>query len=342
MAIRDRWANFVTPAGGADDGSSEANAWETPTSMEAGVVAGDRVNMQFASRYTLPSSQTFTFAGSITQPIYIKGYESTIGDGGKILLHFPNSFYNWTFNGDYVIADGLDITDVSPNSNNPFHFSSNCGHIDNVTVISSTTGVHSSARVRMDNCSFNNIYIEGVGSNASTEEMVISNRAVGFGLEINCVNGQTGLDIATGYRTNALSNVLIYSQVATTLAGINLTGGINSYGTLLNNFTVDGFDDGIAVDELSATASFGAILNNGIISNASNGLVNNGVNKSGLVISNIAFYNNTTNVSGFGDNEEINTIDLASDPYTDSANQDFSLNNVADGGALLRGTAGIL
>jgi len=303
MAIRDRWANFVTPAGGADDGSSEANAWETPTSMEAGV--------------------TFTFAGSITQPIYIKGYESTIGDGGKILLHFPNSFYNWVFNGDYVIADGLDITDVSP-------------------IISSTTGVHSSARFRMDNCSFNNIYIEGVGSNASTEEMVISNRAVGFGLEINCVNGQTGLDIATGYRTNALSNVLIYSQVATTLAGINLTGGINSYGTLLNNFTVDGFDDGIAVDELSATASFGAILNNGIISNASNGLVNNGVNKSGLVISNIAFYNNTTNVSGFGDNEEINTIDLASDPYTDSANQDFSLNNVADGGALLRGTAGIL
>lgn len=70
---------YVTPTGaGAHDGSNEANAWTFAEMLAAVPAAGTRVNMKSGNYSTgiatLPSS------GTVVAPIFIRGYNSTIGD----------------------------------------------------------------------------------------------------------------------------------------------------------------------------------------------------------------------------------------------------------------------
>lgn len=74
MAITEK---YVTVAGGGlHDGSSEANAW-TFTEALANAVAGDRVNVKLGTHTCTTAS---TVNGTYTDPIYVRGYVSTIGD----------------------------------------------------------------------------------------------------------------------------------------------------------------------------------------------------------------------------------------------------------------------
>lgn len=70
-------------ATGNDDGTSEADAWQSLASMLAGVKAGDRVNMKkTASAVVLSATATFP-AGGQQGAIWYRGYGSEIGDGTK-------------------------------------------------------------------------------------------------------------------------------------------------------------------------------------------------------------------------------------------------------------------
>lgn len=70
-------------ATGANDGSSEANAWQTLAAMAAGVRGGDRVNMK-ATGSPVVLTGAFTFPpGDNLGPIWYRGYTSTPGDLGK-------------------------------------------------------------------------------------------------------------------------------------------------------------------------------------------------------------------------------------------------------------------
>jgi hypothetical protein len=80
MAIRERYASSA--GAGAHDGSSEADAWsfaEMLTSASTGTpAAGDRIN--FKGTHTLTGNASFNYAGTITSPVIVRGYSSTIGD----------------------------------------------------------------------------------------------------------------------------------------------------------------------------------------------------------------------------------------------------------------------
>jgi hypothetical protein len=68
---------------GNNDGTSEANAWQSLADVTSGAVNGDRINFKkTASPVTLAANFTFP-SGFGDGAIWCRGYETTIGDGGK-------------------------------------------------------------------------------------------------------------------------------------------------------------------------------------------------------------------------------------------------------------------
>ena len=109
MAWVERYANFDLSTGD-NDGTSEANAWQTPAAVIAGVAAGNRVNIKRqASPYDLTSSITFNVAGTATAPIWYRAYSTTIGDGGLWEVRYNNaSTVDLRFDASNCIVEGVD------------------------------------------------------------------------------------------------------------------------------------------------------------------------------------------------------------------------------------------
>lgn len=78
MAWTERYVTAGAAGGG--DGSS-GNPW-TLAEAFANAAAGDRVNIQSDATYTLAADLTMANVGSVTAPIWFRGYNSTIGDLG--------------------------------------------------------------------------------------------------------------------------------------------------------------------------------------------------------------------------------------------------------------------
>ncbi|MFQ5409240.1 MAG: hypothetical protein ACE5FI_12570, partial [Anaerolineales bacterium] len=80
MALTEKFSN---PTGsGAHTGASELDAWSL-TEAFVNAVAGDRVNVKNDATYTLTASLSLANAGSVTSPIWFRGYTTTIGDGDQ-------------------------------------------------------------------------------------------------------------------------------------------------------------------------------------------------------------------------------------------------------------------
>jgi len=114
----------------------------------------------------------------------------------------------------------------------------------------------------------------------------------------------------------------------------------SGYLALIDGNTIVGFDDAISIDNgCTASNTRGHVsFTNNLIYNCTNGII---LNDSPVAISKILASNNamglvTNRLTATGDLEEINPVLLTADPFTDSANNDYSLNNVAGGGALCR------
>lgn len=117
MAFTERYANFDL-ATGNNDGTSEANAWQTPAAVEAGVAAGDSVNIKKqASPWDLGtdgSIQWDTVHGTTTNRIRYRGYGSTIGDGVKWeVVNTGGSAYDFDIKTNFTDIEDISI-DCSP------------------------------------------------------------------------------------------------------------------------------------------------------------------------------------------------------------------------------------
>lgn len=117
MAITEK---YVTVAGGGlHDGSSEANAW-TFTEALANAVAGDRVNVKLGTHTCTTAS---TVNGTYTDPIYVRGYVSTIGDldgstlgtrvGGTDIPLVQGNNNNLGFTGKFVNFSHIEFQGIA-------------------------------------------------------------------------------------------------------------------------------------------------------------------------------------------------------------------------------------
>lgn len=335
MAFTSKWAS---PAGaGAADGSSEANAWSHATMLTT-AAAGQLVNYKGTPTRTT-SLDTFTNAGTIANPICIRGYASTVGDldvartPGQALS--TTGYPIWTYTtGNFTPKVGMIFLNIG------------------VTSAITTAGAVAATAL---SCQFQRC----VFTNTSASGQAVSGSA-GFPLFWECdffapnATSNNTVNLASG----CFDGCLITGNSAGG-AGLMSLSGVNAQ--VFNCMLRDTLGNGIAASNTDGCALLGnslgniggiAITNN--MASSSMDIRNNvawGTLGTGSMIS--QFYaggssavhaflrkNNCignmdvsdTNIGNWFVREEVT---LTASPYTSST--DMSLNSNAGGGLLVRG-----
>ncbi|GEM_PF-5201725 len=110
MAWAEKYANFDLGTG-ANDGSSEANAWQTPAAMQAAIAPGDHCYIKRqSSAYNLTTTLTASVSGTATAPIWYECYATTPGDKGMWLVNYnTGGIATLSFTGAYCYVEGIDF-----------------------------------------------------------------------------------------------------------------------------------------------------------------------------------------------------------------------------------------
>ena len=330
-------------ATGNNDGTTEADAWQSITDMLAGVQAGQRVNMKAtASPVSLGAAATFP-AGDSSGAIWYRGYTTTPGDGGNWVgsANGTNNFV--TASGPQIFSDisftGTSVTAQTLSNTNPQATFYQC-------VISSDGAAEATN-------SAEGVFIECTITNSGTFSTAGYEGWQGNGIAIGCDFEADGIpcDLAMLdesehillFKCTALSN----SAEARTVVEINLTFNESAYAVVLECSMYGGLA-GIDIPDIQAIHEGSSVIANNAISDCDTGILMSEASSPEIGnISNNAVGNNTTaDYSGFGDWEDRITdkIALSGDPFTDAANNDFTPDNTAGEGQVLRdgGTLGFI
>jgi hypothetical protein len=351
MAITERYMNTDLTTG-ANDGTSEADAWQTWAAAAAGLAADQRLNVKApASRTSVVGAATFSVNGSGATPIAIRAYSSTIGDGG--VAQYEDLTIN--LDGDNYLCEGIDIDGPG----NVAWAIIACGGA-NVTLYNcrgTKVGASGTAQPRIfqghaDGFNCINCYAEvdgGTWANAGSNIITgtcgtIAYNVVKFGADyrfpydyqikaITC-------DCATGNNVVVHRNI-VYSEATGVfnISGVHVNQlHISSDGFSISHNTIYNVAVGVyvAYTGSSATDSSNIIVNNCIVGcrDAVIGTDDNVGTPAIFVL------NNATDglISGPG-LIHLSTLRLTQDPFTDASSADFSLNSTAGGGAVCRARA---
>jgi hypothetical protein len=330
---------YITVTGaGAHDGSDESNAWTLAEAITNGASA-QRMNIK-AGTYTLTGNITLK-AGAAESPIVWRGYNSTIGDlmtvgrssatGELDTTNFPvidgtSSGYIITL-GAYNSVQNLSITGVVNNA-----------------LVSGTVATSCNIwRCRIENTHSNGggvrciILSTTYGSVLDCDLTWASTNATGaavgswrgsiHGCRVWNSSGKYGVGIGAAELGSTVHGCLVFDCVT----GISCNGSGNSHNvcnnTVYNTTTalLLGSSGHTVCDNIFYKCS-GYAIGGGSAGN--NLLVNNAMGEltSGRI-----------DPSNGGNIEEIDAITLTADPFTDAANDDYTLNTTSGGGALCRG-----
>ena len=329
MALTETYLNYDL-ASGANDGTSEANAWQTWGDAISGAAAGDRVNVKRTSSRAASGDVQWNVSGTINAPIHIRAYETTIGDGG---MFEQNNRFRCT--GENVLIEGIDI-------------------LSSTTLLLWITGDMCCAyRCRVENtgggnaiaraqdCSFINCYFKG--SNIVASYLVQGRRAsfIGCYFELSDYNVASGSRILDLYNNQTVNNVvhcIIKGNGDADLSGIVISNDEQRKGGVICNNTIENCGIGLQMKEGAGSGRLDVIIiQDNIIYNCVKGMENlQGTNTStvGHVINNNALGNLTgaayTNMGEF----VLNKITLTANPFIDTTN--YELNDSVGGGALCK------
>lgn len=333
MAWTERYANFDLVTG-ANDGTSEADAWQTISAMTAGVAAGDRVNIKRqSSGYPFTSSVTISNAGTVTAPIWFRAYETAPGDGGMWLVSYnTGGIALLQFTGSYVWVEGLDFQEGSPS---------------NIATVS-ISGTQSRAircriRNKNGNASIANCYgcdvsiqstgghkIGFAGGNAypivvTKSLFTVLSTTNGWGFEVDLFNRDVSF----------IDNVFVGNG---TVEGLFIDRADSGrLVTICNNRFYD-FTAAIVIDEEPNAGSEQIHIFNNIFDECSTYAVERNNAEFGLVdLYANKYYNAASGFTNYAtEAEPIANESLSGSPFVDAAGGDFSLNNTAGAGAVCR------
>lgn len=350
MAITEKYLD-VDLATGLNDGTSEANAWQTWADAVAGLSAGERLNVKNpSSRKDISGSAVFTVDANNTTPIHVRGYGSTIGDGTPALMeNFRLQVAaNW-------VVEAIDILNSDADGQPCFEGNDFGAAFYNCKGVK--TGAGSQADGTIFECANNsvvNCYAE-VNTTGASNWITSSNTAL-----INCENGVTaysvcvfkgdpmstaeifgGIRLGADFEHAAVShrNVVYWEDDDT--PSFNVSGIIcqglsvsDSGGYHIHYNTIHNFATGIRIDDAGGSSTSGTPSYSNNLITACPWAVR--VADTGPPIH---FFFNTATDGNFSGAYDIDTRLLTADPYTDKANADFSLNTAVGGGEACRARA---
>ena len=312
-------ANYYVTTAGSDSnaGTSEGAAFASIGKACATAVSGDNIYVK-SGTYTLTSTTNNANGGRFTIAVGVRleGYSSTIGDLGTApvinagtLTSFTMCTINATFSGRSAQLINVEFDGQSNSSVTGVNVTANyTQNLRLVTVRNCTTGFSGSAgQTCIANCAaiscgtgFLNFYL-------CFACIARSCSSFGFDGDKNCAFCLAINNGNSGYRCVNIIGFAFLSCVA---------HGNTNYG-------------------IDSNYDIGLVANCLCTSNTLHGYSLGGSNSSTTMINN-ANWNNTSGANRYTQTAEIGKIDLTANPYTDSTNLDFTLNNTTGGGASLR------
>jgi len=346
---------------GSDDGTSEANAYQTVAkALDDGSGGGlDNADpgsilyiKKTSSRHNESDIQ-INSSGDSTNMTIIEGYETTVGDGGRFECDF---FWDLMANNcDYLMIKNIDIERSSYtagcfriNSGNQQVHIHNCKFYNTSTDSAEYCAVYCDEGVMITDCEIisdadSSSILSGAIRLQYTDNLVVSGCVIRakYGIGAKPYN----------YRGFVVDNCIFYSAPNRTMEyGIYMDadGGqpVNTCCILNNTFygcstsAIEFMDFPNANDETNILIRGNLFYGDGSSDGVKNADASDTV---GAAIISNAFGNMTDSsagITGWGTNiADIDNVDLTADPFVDVSSGDFRLNGVSGGGASCRSAA---
>lgn len=321
MAITERYVSTTASGGGA---GTEGDPW-TLVEAAASAVAGDRVNVKDDGTYNLSAlSANFnpTNSGTQTQPVFWRGYGSTIGDLVRPTIVGTASYVSILGGTDHWFAD-IDFTNAASHA---FQIDESAGagriNCHRCSFVASTTtgyGFNTQDQGAIGPLNFVNCYFECGGNNIALYSRELTklyachakhrgDGSIRHAIQIRERSTVVGCIIEGGpeYGLNLeADDAYVVGNTFYNIAGHGMRCGP---GVIADNIFWD-----IGGYSFYSTASLQVMMQNNAMGQLTSG-----------------------RTSGLGDLPEIDPIILTADPFVDAANGDFRLNDAAGGGRLCK------
>jgi len=328
MAFTERYLNYDL-ASGANDGTSEADAWQTWTDAISGAAAGDRVNVKRTSSRIASGDVQWNVSGTAVAPIHIRAYETTIGDGG---MFEQNNRFRCT--GENVLVEGIDIS--SGNTLLLWITGDMCCAYRCKVVSTSSAGAIATA----SDAVFVNCYIKApIATNYVVQ--VWRGSLVGCYIEVAAgavSSGGRAVKVDVNSATNNVIGCIVKGNGDADLIGLAYQNDHRLQGGVCINNTIENCGISVQMEKGTATGRYNVVIfQNNIIYNcvkAFENLQGTNVTTLGYFLNNNATGAVTgtayTNMGDFN----FNKITLTADPFVDTTN--YELNDSSGGGALCK------
>lgn len=350
MAITNKYVNLELNTGN-NDGTSEADAWQTLSAMAGGYAAGDVVNIKRpSSRFTSAGSISLSTSGTTSAPVVFRGYDTTIGDGGVVEL----GDCTLSVSGNNIRIENIDILESAANNAACFSMTGfnqslyNCKAVRNIGSSSNLLCLSSTQGCQFTNCFAHAKMVQNASASGKNMVVWLQNSVAN-----NCIFKMSGGGPTVGptaivhlesgpEHTSFIHRCIIYydllDQPPVNVSAIACSGtGTDCGGQYISQCTIVNCMVGIFCYEIaSATVPGNYGVFNTLFSRVRTvGVITN--NSTDDLLSNrwIAF-----NCAWDGAPGMIvpwkECRRLTDDPFTDYANADFSLNNLEGGGRVCR------
>ena len=337
MAWTDRYVTAGAAGGG--DGSS-GNPWTLAEAI-SNAAAGDRVNIQAGIYASTTTTRTFATVGTTTAPVWWRGYKTAIGD-------MDSASHGVFASGTEIPA--LTFTTGRMSVSQPHQIFSNLD-IQSAATAGSALGASGV------NTRYHRLRVQNTGTNALSRAVLAGSN-----------NNQTFTRCWFKATTSASSVVQAATHVEFDSCvfdggsvGLDITGNIpfvrrcifdspSSHAITCASSSLGEFLDcifyntGAGADGIRFTAlgSNHWIIKDCIFSMIGGYAINNasGTNTNFVKRIGNAYHAITSSYEfGFGDSPALDEVPLSASPFSDPAGDNFNINNIAGGGAVLRAIA---
>ena len=333
MALIER---YCTSAGaGAHDGTSEANAWSW-IEADASAGVGQRINLK--GDFGLSSAYTWSLDCGFTSAVVYRGYATTPGDGGYANFFHPASTMTFAGSGttyeSIAVSAAVQYGAVATLSDNNIklikcRFENTRGLADGLLL--DVAGGADGGQVL-------GCYFKGLGFDGSDQVYTSGGLSI-IGCTVNASKGRL-VNFFANFRHHKCVGNLLVGASGTDSVGIYAQNSSSASELMITGNTIVNVTTGILTTGSKAEPTDSTMIMNNLIYGTTSG-IDLQLASSDLAIR-PALINNAIGATAnpyvnVHEHLTISPVTLTADPFTDKANNDYSLNDVAGGGALCKG-----